>query len=282
MFDGLLLHKQTLARLKDMADEPSQGYLFVAPPGSGKRLVADRLAKHWSNGNVGYVHIIEPSGASIGIDQVHAIRPLLSQRVSEGTRQVIVFDQAAKLTLEAQSSLLKALEEPRVRTTFVLLTEDSSQLLPTVRSRLTEVTFTAIDQNQLIKWAQDNFELSPDEARRGYHIGGGTPGGIANVADSSSGTATSLETARRFLQSDPYTRVKIVSDLQGQNRAEIREFIMMLAKLISAALNNLQPGADHQTYRRFGDKLQLILQSSASIERYANPRLVLSRLVLEL
>lgn len=282
MFDDLLLHKQTLKRLEDIAENPSQGYLFLGPSGSGKRLAADRLAKHWSKHNVGYAITIEPAETSISIEQIHNLLPLLAQRVPADTRRVVIVDQAARLTIEAQNCLLKALEEPVERTTFLLLADDPLSLLPTVRSRLREVGFESIDQSQLVDWTKQKFGLSEVDATRNYHIGGSTPGGITRVTTDAGQAISLLETARNFLQSNSYERVKIISTLQGRERQEIREFITYLAKLISSALNNLKSGTETETYLLFGQKLNNVLDSINALDKYANPRIILNRLVLEL
>lgn len=78
----------------------------------------------------------------IGIDQ---IRRLVLSRVGfgphEGRALVFIVREAELLTLGAANSLLKTLEEPPPRTTFVLLTSRPSRLLDTIRSRTQAIRF---------------------------------------------------------------------------------------------------------------------------------------------
>lgn len=282
MFDDLIFHPLTLKMLSEIAKSPSQGYFFLGPKGSGKFEAANRLAMAWSNKNIGHIHKISPENNHISIDQIHSLLPLLAHRVPENTHRAIIIDQSSRLTLEAQSSLLKALEEPGGRTTFILVADDPSDLLPTVRSRMTELNFAPIEQGELIKWAKEKFQLDEETARRYYYLGGATPGGITRIVDDDGQAISLLETARSFLQSNSYERIKILSNIQGRDRREIREFVSLLAKLLSAALNNLKTEESVDTYRQFGGKLTIALEAMNALDRYANPRIILSQLVLEL
>ncbi len=55
--------------------------------------------------------------------------------------RVFVIDEAELMTAEAQNSLLKVLEEPPPRVTFILLCRSEQELLPTTRSRCALVRF---------------------------------------------------------------------------------------------------------------------------------------------
>jgi hypothetical protein len=55
------------------------------------------------------------------------------------SRRVCIFEDAHKITPEAQNALLKLLEEPPVNTLLLLETANKDSLLPTVLSRLVQV-----------------------------------------------------------------------------------------------------------------------------------------------
>lgn len=86
----------------------------------------------------------ESAGKSIGIDPVRdLIRMMSLMRMSAGPRIAIIRD-AHDLTIEAQSALLKLLEEPPGAALIVLVTENPAALLPTVRSRCQAFRFGAV------------------------------------------------------------------------------------------------------------------------------------------
>lgn len=86
----------------------------------------------------------EAPGKAIGIDLVRdLIRMMSLMRMSAGPRIAIVRD-AHRLTMEAQSALLKLLEEPPGAALIVLVTENPASLLATVRSRCQAFRFGAV------------------------------------------------------------------------------------------------------------------------------------------
>ena len=71
---------------------------------------------------------------SIAIDEVRALRHFL-QRTAATPWRVVVVDTADDLNLNSANAILKSLEEPPVRTVFLILSNAPGRLLPTIRSR---------------------------------------------------------------------------------------------------------------------------------------------------
>ena len=110
-------------------------YLFVGPVGVGKHTTALALAQavlckekphdgcgtcpaciqvtHGTHPDL--IQIAPEAGKhSVAIDQVRELQRLLSLRPVYGGRKVALLDEAHSLTPQAQSALLKIVEEPRV------------------------------------------------------------------------------------------------------------------------------------------------------------------------
>ncbi len=78
--------------------------------------------------------VIEPE-PSIGIDAIRAAQSfLISPPLKSTSKRIIVIDAHA-MTVEAQNSMLKILEEPQSYAQIILLTASIDLLLPTVQSR---------------------------------------------------------------------------------------------------------------------------------------------------
>lgn len=81
------------------------------------------------------LHIVEPDGRSVKIEQIREIRRQIALRPFSGQRHVVIIHQADRMTTEAQNALLKSLEEPEGGTVFFLVTEQQGSMLQTIVSR---------------------------------------------------------------------------------------------------------------------------------------------------
>jgi DNA polymerase III subunit delta' len=73
--------------------------------------------------------------SSIPIDEVRRLRTFLGHRAAGDGWRVVIVDEANDLNVNAANALLKSLEEPPVRTVFLLLSSAPGELMPTIRSR---------------------------------------------------------------------------------------------------------------------------------------------------
>ncbi|MDP3958090.1 MAG: hypothetical protein Q8Q36_01335 [bacterium] len=75
---------------------------------------------------------------TLGIDEARDLRALASRKSFSAGKKIFIV-AAHFMTREAQNALLKLLEEPTADTHFFIVTEHGATLLPTLRSRLSEV-----------------------------------------------------------------------------------------------------------------------------------------------
>ncbi len=80
-----------------------------------------------------------PEARSIKIEEVRQMKNWVYLKPYEGRWKVFAIQDAERLTVEAQNTLLKILEEPPRATVFCLLVENKFNLLETVLSRCYEV-----------------------------------------------------------------------------------------------------------------------------------------------
>ncbi|UVI30341.1 DNA polymerase III subunit delta' [Paenibacillus spongiae] len=138
----------------------SHAYLFTGPPGSGRMAMALAFAKalfcgsgsgdacgtciecrKFEHGNQPDLHVVEPDGNSIKIDQIRELQRELAYRNSGMERKVYIMKRSESMTLQAANSLLKFLEEPSSSVVAVLLADNGQAVLPTIRSRTQWVPF---------------------------------------------------------------------------------------------------------------------------------------------
>lgn len=138
----------------------SHAFLFTGPPGSGRSNAAIAFAAalqceedppgcgtcHSCHtvlaGSHADVTVVRTERLSLGVDEVRDLvrRSALSP---VGRRwQIIIVEDADRLTDQAANALLKAIEEPSERTVWMLCAPTVEDLLPTIRSRCRLVTLT--------------------------------------------------------------------------------------------------------------------------------------------
>lgn len=94
------------------------------------------------SGNHPDVLLVVPDGKqTLGIDQIRPLKEELAKSPVESTRRFFFINEAQKLTLAAANGLLNLLEEPVAPVVTILITNNSDQILPTVRSRTQIINF---------------------------------------------------------------------------------------------------------------------------------------------
>ena len=95
-----------------------------------------------------------PDKREIVVEQIRAIKKDVVVVPNESEKKAYVISEADTMNTSAQNALLLMLEEPPSHTVFILATETSAALLPTVRSRCVE----------LKAWLEDGCEISDSNA----------------------------------------------------------------------------------------------------------------------
>lgn len=170
-------------RLKDrLASEIESGklthaYLVEGAPGSGRFLLSRTLcallsanlrdAERIMVGLCPDIHIIEqPVGRrTIGIDQIRALRTAASVKPSELEFQAFIIRNAHLMTVQAQNALLKLLEEPPGPILFLLLCDNASSMLTTVRSRAPVLRMQSFSADELKACLTSDASFASPEAK---------------------------------------------------------------------------------------------------------------------
>jgi len=129
----------------------SQAWLLTGPPGSGRSTAARLFAATLQceengcgkcvscisvkNGTHPDVHVVAPQGLSYGIDDTKSLVREAALMPSLSQWNIIILEDADRLTTEAGNALLKAIEEPAKLTMWILCAPSSKDVLITIRSR---------------------------------------------------------------------------------------------------------------------------------------------------
>ncbi|MCJ2163945.1 MULTISPECIES: DNA polymerase III subunit gamma/tau [unclassified Pseudodesulfovibrio] len=150
-------------------DKIAPAYLFSGTRGVGKTTIARIFAKALNcvNAPTGEpcnqcsnckqitagvaVDVIEIDGASNrGIDDARRLKEDIGYAPLECRYKVFIIDEAHMLTKEAFNALLKTLEEPPPRATFIMATTEHHKFPATIVSRCQHYTFKMLPQAELV------------------------------------------------------------------------------------------------------------------------------------
>ncbi len=132
----------------------THAWIFTGPPGSGRSVAARAFAAalqcdtgtgcgichncHTTlSGTHADVRSVVPEGLSIGVGEMRAMVLRAAGAPAGGRWQVLMIEDADRLTEQASNALLKAVEEPPPRTVFLLCTPSThpDDISVTIRSR---------------------------------------------------------------------------------------------------------------------------------------------------
>ncbi len=131
----------------------THAWLFTGPPGSGRSVAARAFAAALEcdergcghcvhcrtvlHGTHADVRTVTPEGLTISVREMRAVVQLAARRPSTGRWQIVLIEDADRLTEGASNALLKAVEEPPPHTVFLLCAPSThpDDVAVTIRSR---------------------------------------------------------------------------------------------------------------------------------------------------
>jgi DNA polymerase-3 subunit delta' len=167
-----------------LALDLAAGLLCTAAPADRPCRVcrACRLVDHGSHPDV---HRLGPAGPGRQVviggpdAKYRGVRDLITDLALmpvEGGARVAIIEAADRMNEDAQSALLKTLEEPPAGVTIVLCADQEARLLPTVRSRCFRLRLGLVGPRDIEAILADNGLVDPPTAARLGRLAGGRPG----------------------------------------------------------------------------------------------------------
>jgi len=181
----------------------THAWLITGPPGSGRSVAAlcfaaalqctsegtpgcgeCRACTTTMAGTHGDVRRIVPEGLSIGVQEMRGIVSIASRKPSTGRWQIVVVEDADRLTEGAANALLKVVEEPPPSTVFLLCAPsvDPEDIAITLRSRCRPVALVTPSAPAIAQVLTDSDGISEEQAQWAASVSGGHVGRARRLA----------------------------------------------------------------------------------------------------
>lgn len=135
----------------------SHSYIFSGIKGIGKYTFAKDFAKCiLEDSMMQDYYELGPDGKSIKVSQIRELQNVINIKPTFSKKSVYIIDDADLMTIEAQNSLLKTLEEPPEYVVIILIVHNERSILSTVKSRCVNIKFNKLSDKDIKKYFLKN------------------------------------------------------------------------------------------------------------------------------
>lgn len=246
---------------------------------------------------------VENKQGNIGKKESQEILRKLNLKSFESEFKTMIIWMPEKMNQTCANKLLKMIEEPPAKTLFLLVSEDTTDMLPTILSRTQLIKIPGIESTKLAKALEDKFELNSKESNSIARIANGNFLEALNLIHSSEQTEYNFD---RFvlLMRMCYSRKLMdifgwVDEMAGIGRERQKNFFQYALRMIrenfmmSLATNDIVYLSEKE--EGFSDKFHPFInernamdmahefeRAQADIERNAYAKIVLLDLALKI
>ncbi len=322
MVEAILGHERNIAFLQRAVagGRVAHAYLFYGPGGVGKATVARMLAaallcpqvaagkpcgacddcRLFARGQHPDWYQVDPTGATIRIEQVRRLQQILLRRPLRGRYRVCLMTNAEAMSTEAANCLLKTLEEPPAATVFILTSDRWHDLPPTVVSRCQRLRFDPLPPETVASWLVQRHGVEEQRARLVAYLACGSPGRalvLAGNPDLEEVRRRVMETVAELPAMGIGALLRRAADLAEGGRDAVdyvlgillwwyRDLVVWHLTRQEAYLRNRDCMAQLQD-RELGTagllaSLVAVMEARRQLLAYASPRLVMEVLLLRL
>lgn len=282
----------------------THAWLFTGPPGSGRSNAARAFAAALQcrfdgcgecntcttslSGAHPDVTLVRTEQLSIGVDEVRDLVRRAAMTPTLGRYQVLVVEDADRITERGADALLKSIEEPAARTVWLLCAPTSDDVVATVRSRCRLLELSTPSNAAIAELLRRRDGVEPELATFAARVAQGHIGRARALARSESarqrrqevlrlpgrlGTlGACLDAAATLVEAATAEAAQVTGELDAREKAELSEALGFTAKgarprNAQAALRDLEDQQKARAKRLQRDALDRVLTELTSFYR---------------
>lgn len=242
------------------------------------------------------LHMVEPDGAFIKIDQIRELQRELVLRPVEAPLKACIIRDADRLNPSAGNALLKTLEEPPGNALMILLTTNLDGVLPTVRSRCQLLRFAPLPEEfieeQLVTAGRDRAAARLAASLAGGSLKKALGDEEADAIDRAAllerlGALSLRDTAPLFAAAEEMASNRDQAMKQLEVLTSLLRDILLMQEGSDGIINRdifplLEKEASRLSRERNLDRITNTMAARQALMRNANPRLTLDVLLMRL
>ena len=159
-------------------DTVSHSYMFIGKNSIGKLLFAKEFAKgilcfndadkpcehcnsckKFASNNHPDFFTLDEDETTIKNEQIRELNKSILEKPIESLKKVYIINNSENMTIQAQNSLLKTLEEPPEHAVIILITANENKMLTTIKSRCTKIYFNPLSDDEVKKILTKTFNI---------------------------------------------------------------------------------------------------------------------------
>lgn len=186
-FQDIIGHEMVIGHLQQAIEynKISHAYILAGEEGMGRKTLAKAFAmtllcersnkepcmechacKQILSGNhPDVIWVTHEKPASIGVDDIRTqINDSIMLKPYSSTYKLYMVDEAEKMTVQAQNSLLKTIEEPPFYAVIILMTTNEEVFLPTILSRCIQLKLKPLKTQAVSAYLTESMGVSESQA----------------------------------------------------------------------------------------------------------------------
>ncbi len=233
--EKLIRHFENAIRLNKI----SHAYIIDGEIGMGKKMIANAFAQTveceeggirpcmkchsckqaLSGNNPDIRQVVHEKPNTISVEEIRTqVNQDILIRPYEYRKKIYIIDEAEKMTVQAQNTLLKTIEEPPEYGLILLLTSNKEMLLETILSRCVVMEMMPVKPQLIVDYLMKNNRIVDYRAREAAAFSGGNIGKAIQMSSSDD----------FFLFKDEM--LQIIKHIDGMNTADMNTYIKELLK----------------------------------------------------